>query len=42
MGFKGTIVLEMEARVSAYLIIIIIILLYIAINDLIERKTIFS
>ena len=41
MGCKRSLVLEMEFRVSVYLIIIIIIHLYIAvINELMGRKTI--
>jgi len=42
MGCKRSLVLEMEVRVSVYLIIIIIIRLYIAINELMGRKTIFD
>jgi len=39
MGCKISLVLEMEVRVSVYLIII---RLYIAINELMGRKTIFN
>jgi len=42
MGCKRTPVFEMKVRVSVYLIIIIIIRLYIAINDLMGRKTMFN
>jgi len=42
MGCKRSLVLEMEVRDSVYLIIIIIIRLYIAINELMRRKTIFN
>jgi len=42
MGCKRSLVLEMEVRVSVYLIIIIIIRPDIAINDLMGRKAIFN
>ena len=41
MGCKRTLVIEMEVRVSVYLIITIICL-YIAINKLMGRKPIFN
>jgi len=40
MGCKRSLVLEMEVRVSVYLIIII--RLYVAINELLGRKAIFE
>jgi len=42
MGCKRSLVLEMEDRVSVYFIIIIIIRLYTAMNELMGRKTIFN
>jgi len=42
MGCKRSLVLEMEVRVSVYLIIIIIICPDIAINELMGRKAIFN
>jgi len=42
MGCKRSLVLEMEVRVSAYLIIIIIIRPDIAIDKLMGRKAIFN
>ena len=42
MGCKTSFVLEMELGVSVYLIIIIIIRLYLAINELMDRETIFN
>jgi len=42
MGCKRSLVLEMEVRVSVYLIIIIIIRPDIAIDELMGRKAIFS
>jgi len=42
MGCKRSLVLEMEVRVSVYLIIIIIIRPDIAIDELMGRKAIFN
>jgi hypothetical protein len=42
MGCKRSLVLEMEGRVSVYLMIIIIIRPDIAINELMGRKAIFN
>ena len=42
MGCKRSLVLEMEVRISVYLIIISIIRFYIAINEWLGRKPIFN